>query len=562
MTSTTNVFAHNGSSHKKGDWTFLARSLSWQLGSPYDSSYLQLRPLPGQIEVRLGEIAEIVGGTAVRSSERHEQRSDTHNAPYLQVRHILTNGEIADNPFWVNADQLGVPESRRAHEGEILVTTAGTIGEVALVPAGLSNGVVFDTSLRLLRIDPTYADADEVYRFLRSEIGQMQFRRLTSGTAIPVLSSPMFASMTVFLEEHDETSREVDLVPAPVDAPAVNAEAGALAEAIQSQIVDFLRSIQPDDTSWATTTDARLRRLTSNLVPKPLTQVIEDDFPTPIAIPYRRYRMAGHNVYERLDRMVNLVESCVYFAFNVLLADYCHRDPTARIALSSEARSAKNGSDIMWRKLCFIADHLTAAKSHGYDVFMPELVESKIFDVGDAFRLQVRNVIAHTAPGSEPYVRELLELHEPSVQELLKSLDFLSGYTLCRVRNHFFRGGQWFYQAEVSRGAEFDINLREDSLTTFSSEDRRDVRLIEADRDHLVLLSGDGEALDLYPFYQLHYGANTGRESHFCFFKRFKDSTLTGESIRSGMEVVLGGVPDFVRLTGAQLNTSASVGDN
>lgn len=77
--------------------------------------------------------------------------------------------------------------------------------------------------------------------------------------------------------------------------------------------------------------------------------------------------------------------------------------------------------------------------------------------------------------------------------------------------------------------------------------------LIAAERDHLVLLSAELEVLDLWPYYQLHYGEETCRESHLCYVKHFtaSDRTLHGESVRSGIELDLAGFDDYFRSANA-----------
>jgi hypothetical protein len=285
---------------------------------------------------------------------------------------------------------------------------------------------------------------------------------------------------------------------------------------------------------------------------KPLEKVILEEFPTPIAIPYRRFQMARYNHYERLDRMVSLVESCVYFVFHVLVADICKQGWLSQISLSREARQAFRGIQSIDYRLKFINEILEAARNGSITLFMPELVNIPIVKVGDTLRDEVRNPVAHSAPGSEPYVRSLIEKYTPSINELLESLKFLNNYTLCRIRSHYYQNGTWRYQSEIYKGAEYDVNLEENRITEGSAEDK----LIKADCDHLVVLSPDNETLDLHPFYQLYFGDETARESHLCFYKCRQGNRLVGESIRSSVEVTLLGIEDFQTLTGITIGNN------
>ena len=245
---------------------------------------------------------------------------------------------------------------------------------------------------------------------------------------------------------------------------------------------------------------------------------------------------------------------------NVTLSSYCRHSWHDQVILSKDAKQAFKGRQSIDYRLKFISDILGVARNSSITLFMPELVNSSIVEVGDQLREEVRNPVSHSAPGSEPYVRSLVERHLPSVERLLESLRFLSNYTLCRIRGHYYENGQWHYQAEVHRGAEYDINIKEESSTALLSDTSEEPQLIMAERDHLVILSADDETLDLYPFYQLYFGNETCRESHICFFKHRQSNRLFGESIRSGVEVELPGTDEFQLLTG--ISTTNDSQDN
>lgn len=532
----------------------------------YDPTYLQIKAPEGFYEITLGEIAEIKGGVSIDKNQRLEFVLN-NNVPYLQVRHITPDSNLSEKLLWVTAETLRSHESKSAKPGDILVTIAGTVGKVVIVPPTFTNGVLFDTSIRRLRITDETVTSESVLEFLRSDLGQLQFRRLTGGTAIPQITTPILELMRIFLPlkavgtvispdtspvenfvKESEASRETT----PVSISDTVTQATLIADAIQSQIVDYLRSVQPNDISWKTHFEKTLRSVSDEFLTKTLEETIFLDFPAPIAIFYRRFQMARYNYYERLDRMVSLVEACSYFVYHVLLSDYCHHNWQSQIPLSKDALQAFRGRQSIDYRLKFISEVCDAAREGTVTLFMPEVVDSKVVEVGDLLREQVRNPVAHSAPGSEPYVRSLIEGYLPHIEILLESLRFLSQYTLCRVRSHYYHKEQWSYQAEIYRGAEYDFNIQETNIAVILSEDNS--RLIEAERDHLVLLSADNDILDLHPFYQLYFGDETCRESHLCFFKYRQASKLIGESIRSSVEVQLPGIERFQELTGIAVN--------
>jgi hypothetical protein len=262
--------------------------------------------------------------------------------------------------------------------------------------------------------------------------------------------------------------------------------------------------------------------------------------------------MARYNNYERLDRMVSLVESCVYFVFHVLVVDYCVHEWAGKINLSKDAIRALKGVQSIDYRLKFIKELIDAARNDVITLFMPELVDTPVVEVGNKLRDEVRNPISHSAPGSEPFVQSLIDKYLPNVNQLLEALRFLGGYTLCRVRNHYFQNRKRRFQVEIYRGAEYDLNLREGSIRSETG----DSELITAERDHLVVLSPDAEILDLHPFYQLYFGDETAREPHLCFYKYRRGNQLVGESVRSGVEISLLGIDDFQELTGVTIGSN------
>ncbi len=516
----------------------------------YDPAYLLIKPPQGYVEFSLDEIADIRGGFMCPKEDRSETKNTEKSLPYLQVRHILYTGELAAKVFWIEPSKVPDFEARLAKLGDILITVSGTVGKVAIVPEMYSEGVFFDTSIRRVRVNHDYAKPDWVFQFLQSELGQLQFRRLTSGTAQPQITSPDLESMRVFLPApHEGTAGKEIKEPKTTDITGNQALPNLFADAIQENVVEYLRNVKPNDTEWKEIIEKTLRSAIEGLIPKPLGKVILEDFPAPIAIPYRRFNMARYNSYERLDRMVSLVESCVYFVFHVLLVDFCTHGWQSQITLSKESKQALKGMQSIDYRLKFIKEVFEAAQSGSVTLFMPELVNTDIVEVGDKLRDEVRNPISHSAPGSEPYVRSLIDKYLPSVNKLLESLRFLADYTLCRIRTYYYQNGSWRYQAEIYRGAEYDVNIEESRVT----EDSAEGKLIQADCDHLVILSPDDETLDIHPFYQLYFGDETARESHLCFYKHRQGKRLVGESIRSSVEVTLQGTEDFQVLTGVNI---------
>ncbi len=513
----------------------------------YEPAYLALRRPQGFDEHLLGDIAEVIAGVRVDAAERRNEPKPGDIA-YVQVRHMQSD-IIADNdPFWISLAAVGPHQPKLAMPGDILVSSGGTTGKVVLVGSDQPNGVLFDTSVRRVRLNGATISPSAVADFLRSDLGQLQFRRLTTGTVIPHLTSAHLAQVRVFLPSAappqpmppgqptaPQAPPPPELSPAQVYARTVQSEL----QAIRDQIGDGERP------GWKETAVEKLRLLAADLAPPPLSERVRQHFPAPLAIAYRRFQMATHNPYEQLDRMIALVEACVYFVFHVLVADYAKAEWRRRIPLPKAATEALRPRATFDNRIQFIRTVTELARTNRLNLFVPKLVDCKIEDFADYFRLNLRNPVAHSAPGSEAYVAKLIQDHHAKLEQMLGELELFANYSMCRVRSHYFQRGRWHYQCELYRGEEYDVNLQEIPLPPGPHASH----LITAERDHLVLLSAEYEALDLWPYYQLHYSDATCRESHLCYVKHFtaSDKVLHGESVRSGIELPLGGFDDYFR---------------
>ena len=521
----------------------------------HDPAYLDLGVPEGFDEHLLDDIVELTGGIRVDTASRLTEPPSAKETPFVQVRHLRGDGTLAERPYWLPKNVAKPHLAKRAMPDDILVSVSGTIGKVVLVGPEHQGGVLFDTSIRRLRIKDKDIAAADVAAFLRSELGQLQFRRFTAGAAIPYLANSQFTQIRVFLaavpagpEDQAPAAGPGTTQPAPL--------AQAFPRTIESELRAILQQVSSGDRQhWQQPVAKKLRQLAGELTPTPLADTIRQEFPAPLAIAYRRYLMARHNPYEQLDRMINLIEACTYFVFHVLIADYSRAAWRDKIELPKSSRGVFKTRATFDNRIRFIREITALAREHRLDLFVPSLVDCGIEEDVDEFRRTLRNPVAHSAPGSEAYVARLVKQHQKALDEMLGKLDFLTSYTMCRVRSHYFERGRWHYQCELYRGEEYDTNLQEVPLP----DAEQNGRLIAAERDHLVLLSPEYEALDLWPYYQLHFGDATCRESHLCFVKHLTadDRTLHGESVRSGIELALAGFDGYFRPTNAPNPRSA-----
>ena len=118
----------------------------------HDPAYLELRPPQGYGEHHLGDIADIIAGVRIDPSDRLTEQPVGEGTPYVQVRHLRADGTLDDRPYWLRPELVEPHASKRAMPSDILVSVAGTIGKVGFVAPAYRDGVLFDTSIRRVRI--------------------------------------------------------------------------------------------------------------------------------------------------------------------------------------------------------------------------------------------------------------------------------------------------------------------------------------------------------------------------------------------------------------------------
>ena len=108
----------------------------------------------------------------------------TKGHPFLNAKHILKNGNIDCNTvtFIGDTDHQKIYKRCNPEKGDILLTTTGTIGNVAILPE--CEEVSMDRGITLLKIDRTKVTSEFVAEMLRQESIQMQMGANVHASAI------------------------------------------------------------------------------------------------------------------------------------------------------------------------------------------------------------------------------------------------------------------------------------------------------------------------------------------------------------------------------------------
>lgn len=104
----------------------------------------------------------------------------------------LTRGRFREEGFvFLTEEKADELANANAFPGDIVITHRGTLGQVGLIPNRSYERYVVSQSQMKLTCDPDSADANFIYYFLISPIGQNALLMNTSQTGVPAISRPV-----------------------------------------------------------------------------------------------------------------------------------------------------------------------------------------------------------------------------------------------------------------------------------------------------------------------------------------------------------------------------------
>lgn len=491
--------------------------------------------------IQLDEIAEIQNG--LRTDRR--KTSEIKGTLLVASRDIQNDGNIDwSNIYKYELESIGKKVIPTLEAKDILISTfsSGNTIKLGFVSNDFSNHATFSNSLILIRVNPGHANPEDVFEFLRSDVGQMILRReaINAGATISRISVRNLGKILVLLPKKESNKK------------GITTELSTLSSAkhqITNDILPLLEKLEQNEPNQNEGENQeieliamKLKQLASNLCPPKLSDQLMFDYPTPIALAYKRFHDARFNVYERVLRLRDVFEAASYYIYNIVLADALQRlDPKKYYIKDNGARRAFNGYSLSSR-MDLVGEILEISKfEKGQDLFIPELIDSSFVDQAKQLQSDFRNKLSHTATATESQQKKVLSEFEPIVEKMLFDLQFLVNYRLVRITSFYYKNHNLIRRMEVYHGIVPDIE--EDELLD-------EIEFINSDRDHIILLNSDGQILDLHPLYQLIASEETRHENHMCFFKqrKSKEHQLDGESVQGAFPITLEGFDYFESL--------------
>lgn len=489
---------------------------------------------------KLSDIAEISIGSFVgqRSTKVVEELGDKEsehvNLKALTARAINEDGTIdwqrsISVPRTKTRPRDAMRQSVVKHNDILVARISGRYDTpIGFITEKTATNFVMDRSLIRIRITVPDIRPHEVFQFFRSAVGQNILRRFVPSTAVFAEATMLLAEMPVFIPMAESTVVEIEK------------KLGASEQAIhriENWVLPLLKGGDEADGSESDRHEeaAKLMRdIASQLVPPRLEEKVITEYPTPIALAYRKLLDARYNAFEQVRRLIDVAEAMHFFVYNIVLADVLQR-PRCFYVKDSGARRAYRGYS-MAARMDFVKAIQEIAVNGAIPLFVSELADS--FDASAAKEItdQLRNRMAHTATAPEAYQKKLVETFLPKINEALEKLDYICSYQLMRIPSFAVRNGRIHYQMHVYKGANSSVQESNVPLD----------QIPHTDSEHLILVNPSRQTLDLYPLFQLVSSEETRFEPHICFLKQVKqnEGSIEGESIH-GAQLQLDGYAYF-----------------
>lgn len=459
----------------------------------YDPAYETIPPALGYESIKLKDLVDI------RSGERFSsEKISVDGVPFIQVKNITEKMGI-DTRNTKKINQHAAINSRSfCKPGDVLISTAGTIGKVAVVPQDIE--VCIDTSLRQLRIhDRALILSEYLALFLRSNLAALQMERMTSGSVISVLSTPNLENITIYLPSIDK-QREI-----------IKSYEKAMQEA-QNQLLGFFPEIADKRISFKSLqpTSEKKERETQ----EPFSSIVATRFPYPLARAYSMFiNSSNDSGANRVRRLYLASEAVVYYLYGILVSDYLFRLSIADTELNALLLESIRDFSID-RRIKFITRIIKKARiDTTWNLFVPKLTDVAI-DICSEIHNNVRNQFSHNET-SDAWCRKQVQDYSPKLEKLFRSLLPLKEYRLVQATNIQVQNKRPQYTMIVMMG--------NNSIFTSQVEDFDE--MLPIDTNKVILFDEDSNALELHPIYQFHAWENTGMQDRLCFVKQMKQET-------------------------------------
>ena len=177
------------------------------LQSIFEGQYSKNSDLWGRKAI--GDFAEVKGGKRLPKGTKWSLKPTSH--PYIRATDIKC-GQIKTQELVHVPDSVWKSISRYiVEENDVLITIAGTIGEIAVVPSGLAGANLTENAAKLV-FDHNFVLPSYLSMYLQSPNVQNEFKKLSRATTQSKLALYRIATVEVPIPSLDEQQQIMELI--------------------------------------------------------------------------------------------------------------------------------------------------------------------------------------------------------------------------------------------------------------------------------------------------------------------------------------------------------------
>ncbi|HHF3643435.1 TPA: restriction endonuclease subunit S [Haemophilus influenzae] len=131
---------------------------------------------------------EFIDGDRGKNYPKQEDFSDKGHCMFLSAKNVTSCGFNFDNKVFISSEKDNQLKAGKLKRNDIVITTRGTIGNIAIYDDKIPyNDVRINSGMLILRADSNKLDTKFLYYYLSSKEFKEQVNSLISGSAVPQL---------------------------------------------------------------------------------------------------------------------------------------------------------------------------------------------------------------------------------------------------------------------------------------------------------------------------------------------------------------------------------------
>lgn len=224
---------------------------------------------------KISDVCTLIDGDRGKNyPKKHELLKDGH-CLFLSAKNVRPNGFEFNHNIFISKEKHGKLRSGTLQKGDVVITTRGTIGNVALYDESVPFSVVrLNSGMLILRLKNGVLLNKYLAAFLRSPLFVWQIRKNRSGTAQPQLPANILADFEIkippidiqnlIIQETDSRLSVCDQAELVIEENLQKAEAlrqSILKQAFEGKLTEQWRKEHKDLISGENSAEALLKKI-------------------------------------------------------------------------------------------------------------------------------------------------------------------------------------------------------------------------------------------------------------------------------------------------------------